>query len=284
MKITFQALRNSGYSIPPIADAATAGLIDDWFGFRVCEDTEQFKKFFERCLSLNIPYYEALLRVDPSVIEIDWFVENYSERQKTGEVAKNDAESSTSNTTSTNSGTTQNESTTNSMNINNNNSDTLNAAYNRAKALSRTAPMSASYTDKEMKANADKSIEVGINELTGYAADMPDVHITNPSVTSDGLTETGSAATVVNVDKASGQIESTNKVTSTNVVSGTLTDSKTRGGNEKSLEREIYSGRSAAPADIIRKAKAVIQGTTAWEFLYRKLDTCFYSCYNYEED
>lgn len=284
MKVTFQSLRSSGYSYPPIVDAATTSLIDDWFALRLCDDNDRFKLFFNRCLEQNIPYYEAMLRVDPSVIEIDWFVENYSERQKTGETATNNAESSTSSNSRTDSGTIENESSVNSLSINNNNSDTMNAAYNRAKALSRTAPMSASYTDKEMKANDSKSVEVGINKLEGYAADMPDLHITNPSATTDGLTETGSAATVVNVDKASTQGENTSSTKNTVTSIGSFTDSKTTGGNAKTLEREIYSGRSATPADIIAKAKNVIVGTSAWEFLYHKLDTCFYSCYNYEED
>ncbi len=283
-KITFLELRNSGYSYPPSVDAATTSLIDDWFAYRLCDDTDKFKLFFNRCLELNIPYYEAMLRVDPSAIEIDWFVENYSERQKTGETATNNAESTTSSNTRTDTGKIENTSTMESLSINNNNSDTLNAAYNRARALSRTSPMSASYTDKEMKANDSKSVEVGINKLEGYAADMPDLHITNPSATTDGLTETGSAATVVNVDKASTQAENTSNTTNTVTSVGTLTDSKTAGGNAKSLEREIYSGRSATPADIIAKAKNVIMGTNAWQFLYHKLDTCFYSCYTYEED
>lgn len=284
-RMTFQEMRISGlYNFPPSVDAVTTNLIDDWFGTRECTGDDKFIIFFNRALNLNYPYYQAMLRVDPSVIELDWFVENYSERQKTGESATNSAESSTTTGERQEIATTIGTSNGQDLTIADTSADAVTGGYSRAKALARSNPMSASYTEKEMSANKGAEMVVGTNTLTGYGKDIPDLHITNPTTTSDGLTENGTATNTVGKDKTITQTENENNIATTLKGDNTVSDSKTAGGNTKSLEREIYSGRSVLPSDVISKAQRVISGTVSWKFLYHELDKCFFSCYDYDID
>lgn len=52
-------------------------------------------------------------------------------------------------------------------------------------------------------------------------------------------------------------------------------------GTDKTVTYDRYTGRDETPADILKRAAGFIMSTSAWEWLYKRLDTCFISVYDY---
>ena len=98
--VTFSDYRENGYNMPDSIDYATQQLIDDWFGARYVLN-KNFVRFFERALNLHYPYYQQLLRIDPSVSQYDWFVERYLERELSKAITENGTSNKTDNATTT---------------------------------------------------------------------------------------------------------------------------------------------------------------------------------------
>lgn len=53
-------------------------------------------------------------------------------------------------------------------------------------------------------------------------------------------------------------------------------------GTDKGVKYNRYAGRDEAPADILKRAAEFISRSSAFEWLYRRLDPCFISVYDYE--
>lgn len=66
-------------TVPSVLDDATATLIEEWFGNRYV--TKYFDRYFTRACNLNYAYYRQLLRIDPTISDFDWLVDNYLEIQ-----------------------------------------------------------------------------------------------------------------------------------------------------------------------------------------------------------
>ena len=296
---------DEGYQYPITIDTATQQTITDWFQFRRVADNDKFVAWFNRVLLLNYPYYRQLLRIDPSASSFDWLIANYQERESITDVKSNQSgttsvtgttinngtnetvssSSGTSNTTSQNEGTTKDE-TTGSTTGNN-------QGYDRQTGLSRVSPMSADYTADDMRARNTDKITVGDQTISGYAKGMPRADITNPSATSDTLTENGTLSSGTNksttigtttangttntTDTTTGNITGTTSNTATNNAS--TTDKKSNDTN--AVVHDITSGRSTPIADLLSQARGYILQSKAWVFLYESLDRCF--CQSYLE-
>lgn len=103
--VTFEDYINGDYNFvwPDIVsnDTVVQNVISDWFGLRIVPDTEKFQRFFNRKLEECYPYYQQLLRIDPTISNFDWLVENYLERQTVGTEAGSSSENSNSSGDST---------------------------------------------------------------------------------------------------------------------------------------------------------------------------------------
>lgn len=240
---TFQEIINEGYTYPSVVDETTQCIITSFFCYREISSNKKFVTWFNRELLLNYPYYLQQLRIDPSVSDYDWFVENYMER----ELKHTGSNDSTS--TAIIKGDDKNIRIFNNK-ITNNRTPNLtneiitsygakhheifddttaidttdnNQGFSRAGALSRVSPMSASYTADEMKANDSDKINVGKQSLSGYAKGFPDMNIKNPTQASDALTTDGRLAAGTNItnrktNSADGNVqwsEGTDKVANT---------------------------------------------------------------------
>lgn len=305
---TFQTVLNEGYQFPTKIDVATRELITEWFQFRLVCDNDKFTSFFNRTLNLNYDYYRQLLRIDPTTASFDWLIVNYNEHesnqhtQTTGNgqtgvdsttINKNSnsvisAGNSTSNTTVSNTDQTNTKTDTKTHGDN--------EGFTRATVLSRVSPMSADYTSDEMNARNSDKITVGDSSLSGFATKMPRADISNPSATSDNLTEDGrltsdaSNTTGETTGKSSGTTENvdTTNGTTTSDYTGTVGNNsltKATSSNETSgLTRDITSGRSQSIAELLGQARGYILNSRAWIYLYKALDMCFMQDYLESEE
>lgn len=277
---------DQGYSLPAVLDDATKSLVVDWFGDRALVK-ETFDKYFERSCNAHYPYYKQMLRIDPTISQYDWFVDNYLERQTTGK------DSSTATTTGTNSrtGSSTNESTTEGSGTNSSTTDSSNTNSNTnhvqditagataADHQERSQPMSSSYTALQ----GDSTMSAGtlvINDLTsGMAA--PD--ILNPSGSAQDRNRSTGAEDSTTTDSGSDTGHSTTSGShsdkSTTSGSGTTNESETVNNtvsnDRDNTTQEIATGRNEDLPTLIDKARATISRSMAWFWLYHELDKCF---------
>lgn len=61
----------------------------------------------------------------------------------------------------------------------------------------------------------------------------------------------------------------------TNGSTGSSKSTQDESASDNSQDREIMTGRSEAPADILIRAREFIEGSNAWEWLYPRLLVCF---------
>lgn len=283
--MTFQTwLTTTKFEYPLAIDNATEDLIYQYFKLRRCKGDEPFKLWFVRTLSMHYPYYQELLRVDPTVSKYDWFVEYYSENQSVGKTTCANTESG--NAVRTNNGSSESStiSTGTSHSDDETTSDSLTGGFARGGALSKANPMSASYTAEEMKAHASDSMTIGDNKLSGYGKNFPNMDIKNPTTASDTLTTNETA--VNDKSSATGNTSHAEQgnTTSKHSAQDTTNTASERNATNDSLTQSVTSGRNQLPSDVIMKAKAAIASTTAWDYLYSKLDKCFLSCYDYDDE
>lgn len=283
MNKTFQDIINDGYTFPEIVDEPTQKIIIDWFKYREVADNIKFVDWFNRSLMLNYPYYRQLMRIDPTVSNFDWLIENYSERQNS--IDKNNTNSNTQTITG-------NDTTTGSGKINTVHDNTVNSdlsetgkiqGYDRNTGLSRIAPMSQEYTDTQMSERNSDEITAGNLSIDGYSKNHPRVNITNPTQTQDTLTETGNVNQTNNnqLTKDNGKATTDTTNSTTNTKNQTLTNNNTNASKE--LIQEISSGRNVSISELLEGAKRCILGSRAWLYLYKNLDMCFLQVYESEE-
>lgn len=100
---TFQEIIEDGYTFPEYIPQQLQDVITSWYQFRhVCDD-ERFNAFFDRVLYRDFDRYEELLRIDPTISDYDWLVEQYRERllerQASGTATSESENSGTKSTT-----------------------------------------------------------------------------------------------------------------------------------------------------------------------------------------
>jgi hypothetical protein len=299
---TLQEIIDAGYEFPTSIDELTQELITVWFGLRRVCNNALFKRYFDRQLNLSYPYYRQLMRIDPTISDFDWLIENYYENksnsnkqnenkhEKTGATTNSGTTTTGGTTTTTTTGTAEGSATTST-----NNSDAqtnVTGGYTRAEGFSRANPMSAEYDANDLNNSAD-SIAVGTITITGFHGNMAKPKITNPTASTDELstdkhasdtkgTSTGESTSTdsnTHTDKTTGTIDNTVK----NDFSVGVNETDTNSNTETAEETHISSGRNTDIATLIDRARGAIINSRAWDYLYRNLNLCFMQVYE-EED
>ena len=77
---------------------------------------------------------------------------------------------------------------------------------------------------------------------------------------------------------------SNKSLTDNSSLEGTNTGSSSEQGakniSQDLTERDRYTGRDRAPAELLREAVSYIKGTCAWEWMYNQLNVCFLATYD----
>ena len=294
---TFQELINDGYDRSSLCDAATWQSLVEWFGLRRVQPN--FDRFFSRALKIHYGHYRELLRIEPSIAQYDWFVENYKEQQSTYE-AEN--EKTTSNEISgtktglkggtvTIAGTdgntrtlnTQDDTTQSGTNGHSGTSSNNMDSVSRTTDATRNQPMSQSFI-------GSRTASAGLNTKSMAWGD-----ITNPTTSEDNLSDTsevgGTSDSYTDTNSETGRKTQTGTVTdagtrsstTTNNLTNSETDSKTEEGsvsdNSQSVTRTVLKGRDKGISELLREASDVIKDTESFLWFTEQLETCFMSCY-----
>lgn len=284
MNQTFQQILNNGYTFPTDIDEPTQELIKEWFQYRQVADNNKFIPWFNRSLNLNYPYYRQLLRIDPTVSDYDWLIENYKESlynsEKTGKSMGSDLQTNKQDITGTSDiNTSVNSETTGESNTKDNTQ-----GFNRDSSLSRVAPMSQEYTVEEITARNSENISVGGETITGYATGFPNLNIQNPTTTGDTLNKNGTVSQNQNTESSRTKNTSVTSSSDNRTTTNNNTSSKQTEETESLQNTSIESGRNVNIAELLQKAKSFILSSKAWEFLYKELDKTFLQVYEESED
>lgn len=273
--MTFQDLIAQGYKKPNCVDAMTWEMLQDWFAMR--RIIPNFVFYFERALKLHFPYYRELLRVDPSVSQYDWFIEEYNESYSEDLIA---TESKTEGHSTHDDGE-NGQSTSNSVSTGSSNNTNVNKASgeNRNIVQARNNPMSVSYTQGDIRDfSSYKPTVDGESVGQGIGHGIANPMMVNPSATTDEFDRNN------NVSKDQNQAAySDNNTGSSNFVttrSGSATDNNNQKINSDNVKASINSGRHELPANVIAGARSTIMASESWNWFYRQMDKCFYQCYN----
>ena len=339
MKTFSELIDNNLYTFPEYVDEATRTLLINRFAIRKCP--KNFDRLFTFDLDIYYPQYVKLLRVDPKTTEIDWFVQNYMERQTysnkventEGVENSNGANNKVSNMTIYNQLTKSGSDTGTKTNIishtnikdfsedgngtnhSGNVTDGASDDNSRNMSFARTNPMSASYTDADLKQlyeSNGQTLKAGnkgnlTNGGKTYGIAYP--KIKNPSSSADSIvmnagvtysqsntdgndtyhkgghdtdTVTGTDTEVRGLYNSETDINNGNN----NIVdNATHQENKQNSGSREGedLTQEIYTGRNALPAEVLRGAVSFISRTNAFKWLYRTLDNNFMQTYERED-
>lgn len=284
MNQTFQQILNKGYTFPTDIDEPTQELIKEWFQYRQVADNNKFIPWFNRSLNLNYPYYRQLLRIDPTVSDYDWLIENYKESlynsEKTGKSKGSELQTNKQDIT----GTSDINATVNSETTGESNTKDNIQGFNRDSSLSRVAPMSQEYTVEEITARNSENISVGGETITGYATGFPNLNIQNPTTTGDTLNKNGTVSQNQNTESSTTKNTSVTSSSDNRTTTNNNTSSKQTEETESLQNTSIESGRNVNIAELLQKAKSFILSSKAWDFLYKELDKTFLQVYEESED
>lgn len=279
MNLTFKQILNNGYTFPDTIDTATQELIKEWFQFRKVADNNKFVVWFNRSLNLNYPYYRQLLRIDPTISDYDWLIENYKESlynsEKTGKTRGTDTQTSKQDIIGTNDINTRG----NLESTGESNTKDKTQGFNRDSSLSRIAPMSQEYTTADITARNSENISVGGETITGFASGFPNVNIQNPTSTGDTLSKNGTISQNQNTETSNTKNTSVTTSSDNRTTIGNNSISKSTEDTESVQNTAIESGRNVNIADLLEKAKSFILSSKAWDFLYKELDKTFMQVY-----
>ena len=273
---TFQEMIDNGeYVFPVTVDQATAELLEEVFGLRI--PVRHFERFFDRDLDLVYPYFKEMLRIDPTSIKLDWFVQHYVEREIKG--FHNENAISTGNGTSTQNGsnvnvgyvngqhtgnkfgidahtengteTGSNNSQVHGTNSNDYSGQDATSTSDRAMKHLRSQPMSASYSESEATALNGKKVQLagagGTYSATANAANIAYPKIKNPTASEDGLQlHTG-------VGKNENHTTGTNDTTQND--SHTSSNNKVNSGNYNDTETATDTTNSTNTQTIINTSQ-----------------------------
>ena len=279
MSQTFQQILNDGYTFPAIIDETTQELITEWFKNRHVADNSKFITWFNRSLNLNYPYYRQLLRIDPTVSEYDWLIENYKENLYNSEKSVASKGSDTQTSKHDIIGTSNINTTANSLRSGESSTKDNTQGFNRDSSLTRVAPMSQEFTSTEISERNSEKISVGDETITGFASGFPNVNIQNPTSTGDVLSKNGTLSQ--NQTTESSNTNNTSVTGSSENRTTTINNnlSKQTEETESLKNTAIESGRNVNIADLLQKAKYYILTSKAWDFLYKELDKTFLQIY-----
>ena len=339
MKTFSELIENNLYTFPEYVDEATRELLIKRFSIRRCP--KNFDRLFTFDLDIYYPQYVKLLRVDPKTTDIDWFVQNYMERQiytnkvenTEGVENSNGANNRQSNTSvygqnvknGSNTGTigkVLSNTTTkdfsedgNGTNHNKTVGEGASDDNSRNMQFARTNPMSASYTNEDLRQiyeGGGQTLKAGSKGTItngGKTYGIPYPKIKNPSTSGDSLVM--NAGVTYSENTADGNDTSHKQGHGTDVAIGNDTETRNLNMNEldintvnnntvdndtseahkqnlgtregEDLTQEICTGRNALPADVLRGAIDFISKTNAFKWLYRTLDNNFMQCYEKED-
>lgn len=298
---TLTEIMDEGFEFPTSIDDLTKETIIGWFGLRRVANNKNFARWFTRQLNLSYPYYRQLMRIDPTISDFDWLIENYLESKSNGTrysdnknekitSTKNDSTTTTGGTTTTKTvGSSESGDTTTT-------SDTekhadLTGTYERNEGMARTAPMSAEYSADDLD-NAD-SMTIGSKTISGYHQGLAKPSILNPTSVTDQLNTSQTATdgkhessgTSTSTGNTSHDETTTGEINNNVKVSGTIgaSETDTNVNNRTTEDLYISSGRNTDIATLIDKARYAIINSRAWDYLYRQLNLCFMQVYE-EED
>ena len=297
-------------------DAGTQDLIGLFFGNRYICDDDNFDRFFKRTLINTWDRYVDLLRIEKT--EIDPLVADYFENQlvHTGEMTgsklgttsglveygKTDTLTHNVTVTEDNSGTVD-ETDTRTLNLANANTRTDNLANSNT----RTDNLTTTTDNKQAGANAVNPQSLEYSGTT--AGNLPSLdwqYMSNQEQTEGEGTE-HQTGTVQNSGTQTGTVtdQGSHTGTETNVKDKdtsedkekhtTGTEARVIGGQDESsgnsteatsgtdthTDRERHTGRTGIlPQEALRKAKAYIQKSRAFDWLKDELEPCFISIYD----
>lgn len=339
MKTFSELIDNNLYTFPEYVDEATRELLIKRFAIRKCP--KNFDRLFTFDLDIYYPQYVKLLRVDPKTTEIDWFVQNYMERQTYsnkvetadgvensneannralnvityGQTIKSGSDTGTVTNTVYNTTTKDFKEDGNGTNHSGNVTDGASDDNSRNMSFARTNPMSASYNKDDMSqmfnSNAQTLKAGNKGNLTngGKTYGIPYPKIKNPSSSADSIVMnagvTYSESTTDGNDTYHKDGNGTdildgsntekrnlkNSETDINNGSNNTTDNSTSQAVKQNVEnnqgeyltQELYTGRNALPAEVLRGAVSFISRTNAFKWLYRTLDNNFMQTYERED-
>lgn len=298
-------------TFPETVDAALQTTIYDWFQFREVCDDEKFPAFFLRELNKDLRKYNELLRIQPGqsivfpdgrtrTVTYDWMVQNYRELREqgtltgsksettskagSGEIEENTERSVTGtgttgdqiakNVTRNDTGSGSSSGSSESSGENSSSSDS------NKKSLGKGNPQSISYSGNGFPDSLNwqypgqQGETKGSESSTGSSSEETEQR--------DEWSQTGQATTAETTSKngnsSKSETDESTKTTSNNVTEqGTLTGSD----NQTTDKKVIEAGRGLDPATILQNAVDFILNSEAWDFLYKRLDTCFMGLYDY---
>lgn len=297
-------------------DAGTQDLIELFFGNRYICDDDNFDRFFKRTLINTWDRYVDLLRIEKT--QIDPLVADYFENQlvHTGEMTgskqgttsgmteygKTDTLTHNTTVTEDNSIATD-ETDTRTLNLANNNTRTDNLANSNT----RTDNLTTTTDSKQAGANAVNPQSIEYSGTTAGSLPSLDWQYMSNQEQSEGEGTEHQTGTVTNQGTNTGTVQTagTNTGTDTNVKDKDVSEDKSKrttgtdahalsgkdetsgnsteatSGTDSHTDRERHTGRTGIlPQEALRKAKAYIQKSRAFDWLKDELEPCFISIYD----
>lgn len=292
-------------------DAALQTTIYDWFQFREVCDDEKFPAFFLRELKKDLRKYNQLLRIQPGQslvfpdgrtreVTYDWLVQTYRELREQGTLTGSKSETTSKSGSGeieestersiTGTGTTGEQGTKNitrndtgsgsSSGSSESSGENSTSSDNNEKSLGKGNPQSISYSDDGFPDDLNWQYPGQQGEVKGSESTTG----SNSEETEqrDEWSQTGQATTAETTSKSGNSSntetdEATKNVTNSITEQGTLTGSDNQTTDKKTIE----AGRGLDPATILQNAVDFILNSEAWDFLYKRLDTCFMGLYDY---
>lgn len=225
-------------------------IVRDWFDTRVVCDDDNFPRYFQRVIYRDYPRYEQLLRVQPDISKVDWFVQSYREIQRIASSLTSSTESTSGTTTGTHtnentSSTASGEST--SRETSGNEQGTESNAESVQATTGKTGSRNATETgtDKKNLAETNTGNKSGTNEVAKTGTEQKELDI----IGSKTGTETKTGSTTGNGSITDGGTDTKN------ISGATLTrrrgyDTETPSGTETTTEilhEGVQGADKAAP-------------------------------------
>lgn len=295
-------------------DQALQQTIFDWFQYREVNDNERFPSFFQRELSVSMRKYLQLLRIEPGQtltfpdgttrqVTYDWMIQQYRELRENGTRAgsSNDVEYTEDNSYNTDvyqrsvsHDSTEHEVTdrdtstsgsySDSSRTDSHGSDSSSSNQNSdAITLAKASPQSISYP--AATGGAPNGLDwtypssQGENKGSTQTANSG----SNQNTTQTNGSGSNGSTSGEDVDRQKTYLDGSTE-DSGRTVQGSTNGSRTNNSsNAETNDRKVMeAGRQIDPATLLQNAVEFIQNSSAWKFLYDRLDTCFIGIYEQE--
>ena len=269
---TLKTLISEGYRLPTVLDAATRELIKTWFNNRYVVDTA----YLDREIELHYPYYLEMLKVDPTMNTVDWYIEILSNRDV--ESANSNESVTSTESTKAHEGSLTTARTSSGTSNHSSQTDSADNSAARDTTQMRSNPMSASYTsgnENEFAGNVSVGGQYSIRKPAQYIAAG---HVLNPTATNDNFNENVSASQ--SKDSGNESFNNSDNMTNTREATDTTNGSGTVTDNGSGTVSETLSGRHQLPASVISGAMACIGASESWSWFMKQIDKGFMMIYN----